>query len=104
MCLDFTELFAYNFATERPPDGEPRPPLDTVEAVRIIVMEVRVTKIEAPGPGDGTTLPVVHFTGTTRSTRDHWDVNGHATIRGVFILLPPLPSLVGRVCALFLSR
>jgi len=84
--IDFTELFAYNFASERPPDREPRPPLDTIEAIRIIVMEVRMTKIEAPAPEDNQNLPVVHFSGTSRSTHEPWDPNANSNIRGVLLI------------------
>lgn len=82
--IDFNELFAYNFASERPSDGEPRPPLDTIEAIRIIVMEVRMTKIEAPGPRDHPSLPVVHFSGNSRSTHEPWDPSASSNIRGVY--------------------
>lgn len=86
--LDFAELFAYNFASERPLDGEPRPPLDTIEEIRIIVMEVRMTKIDAPGPGDNPSLPVVHFSGMSHSTHEPWDPNANSNIRGLLFDLP----------------
>jgi hypothetical protein len=84
MCLDFTEFFAYNFAFEQPPDDEPRLPLDTTEAIRIIIMEIRTTKIEDPGFDDHPDYPVVHFTGLSRSLHDFWDPDASSDIRGEY--------------------
>ena len=80
--LDFREFFAYNFAFEQPPSGEPRPPLDTTEAIRIILMEIRTTKIEQPGKDDDPRFPIVHFTGISRSTHEFWEPNANSNIRG----------------------
>jgi hypothetical protein len=80
--LDFHELFHYNFAANQPPADVPRGPLETIEAIRLIVMELRVTSIENPGPEDGQDLPVVHFTGTSRSMHESWDPNANANMRG----------------------
>ncbi len=88
--LDYNELFLYNFVSEQPPRGEPRPPLDTSEAIRIIAMEVTVTKIEPPGPEDGQGLPVVHFKGTSRSMHEQWDPNANANLRGQYYVFPPM--------------
>lgn len=84
MCfLDFTELFTYNFVQPVPPqDDIPRPPLDTVEATRLIFMELKVTKIEQPGEDDGQDYPIVHFRGTSRSMDASYDPNAHSNIRG----------------------
>jgi hypothetical protein len=66
----------------QPAQGTPRQPIETEEATRNIIMELRTTKIEAPGPDDGQTLPVVHFTGTSRSMHQSWDPNAHSNLRG----------------------
>lgn len=81
-CLDFTEFFAYNFAFEQPPSGESRPPLNTTEAIRIIAMEIRTTKIEEPGKDDDPRLPIVHFSGISRSTHEFGGPNTNSNIRG----------------------
>ncbi len=75
-------MFSYNFASEQPLEGEPRPPIETTEAIRLIVMELRTTKIEAPGEDDGQGLPVVHFKGVSRSMHTSWDPNANSNIRG----------------------
>jgi hypothetical protein len=81
-CLDYTELFSYNFSTTPPPIDEPREPLDTGEAIRLITMSLKATRIEQPGPEDGQELPIVHFTGTSRSMHANWDANSNSVIRG----------------------
>jgi len=79
----------------------PREPLETEEAIRLITMTLRVTKIEPPGEYDGQALPIVHFKGTSevsrsnslctvitlltcaqKSMRPLWDVNANSKIRG----------------------
>jgi hypothetical protein len=45
-------------------------------------MELKVTKIEPPGPDDGQALPVVHFEGTSRSMHEPWDTNAVGNIKG----------------------
>ena len=80
--LDYTELFAYNFSSVAIPPSEPRPPLNTDEAIRMIVMHIRITKVEAPGPTDGQALPVVHFHGKSRPRYSHSDPNATAHVRG----------------------
>ena len=79
--LDYREFFAYNFASEVP-NGQARPPLNTQEAIRFIVAELRTTKVEPPGEDDGQGLPVVHFDGVSRSTNGPWDANANSKIRG----------------------
>ena len=59
-----------------------RDPLDTQEAIRLIVMKIRVTKLEAPGKDDGQELPVVHFSGTSRSMHSSWDPNANSVLEG----------------------
>lgn len=81
--LDFHDLFAYNFTTGQPEDGQPRPALNTTEAIRLITMELHTTKIEAPGPDDGQALPIVYFEGISRSSMNtSWDPNASSTITG----------------------
>lgn len=80
--LDYTELFAYNFTAPSVPAGEPRPPLNTDEAIRMIVMHVAVNSIEDPGPADHPDMPVVHFSGTSRPRYAYWDPNATANVRG----------------------
>lgn len=84
MCfLDYTELFTYNFGGPTPPTPDiPRPPLETTEVTRMIVMDLKVTKIEPPGEDDGQDYPVVHFRGTSRSLESNYDVNANSNIRG----------------------
>lgn len=59
-----------------------RPPLDVEEAVRFILMTVKVTGIEPPGEDDGKDLPVVRFEGMSRSLDDSWDENANSELRG----------------------
>ena len=89
--LDYTELFDFNFMGNPPPPTQPRPALDTEEAIRLITMKLIVTKIEPPGDNDGKTLPVVHFKGNSSSVRPSWDPNANSRIRGMLsIHLPQL--------------
>ncbi|RFU35017.1 hypothetical protein B7463_g1330, partial [Scytalidium lignicola] len=78
----FNDLFAYNFNVPQPAPHEPRAPLETTEAIRLIIMELEVTKIEPPGEEDGQDLPVVHFKGVCRSMHTSWDPNANSAIRG----------------------
>ncbi|EME78835.1 uncharacterized protein MYCFIDRAFT_98456, partial [Pseudocercospora fijiensis CIRAD86] len=94
--LDYNDLYAFNFS-ERIPDSQPREPIDTEEAIRLIRIKLQVTRIEAPGTrndedeteddGDwrsfqGERLPIVHFRGTSRSLHASWDPNANSRIRG----------------------
>lgn len=56
------------------------------EAIRLITMKLRVERIEAPGPMNGKALPVVHFTGTSRSMHQAHDPNANSRLYGE---LPP---------------
>jgi len=92
--LDYSELFQFNFGIdeqfhytlEEKPDMDP---LDTEEAVRMIVMRLKVTKIRAPnldsedGECDYKGWPVVEFKGTSRSLHSSWDPNANSFIRGI---------------------
>ena len=80
--LDYTELYDFNFSEHRPLPEEPRPPLDTEEATRLITMKIKVTKITPPEEEDGQDLPVVHFKGLSSSLRPSWDPNANSRIRG----------------------
>lgn len=80
--LDYTEFYDYNFVAAAPPPGQPRPPLDTDEDTRLIIMKLKSYKVEAPEENDGQALPVVHFRGTSHSTHAHWDPNANSKIRG----------------------
>ena len=80
--LDYTELYDHNFGGASPSASEPRPPLDTEEATRLITMRIQVTKIGPPGEEDGQALPVVHFRGTSSSVRQSWDPNANSSIKG----------------------
>ncbi|WPG98936.1 Hypothetical protein R9X50_00173800 [Acrodontium crateriforme] len=97
--LDYNDLYHFNFHTRDEP-GEPREPIDTQEAIRLIRVKLQVTRIEQPGAEDrddqdfagqeeldwsefkGERLPVVHFTGTSRSLHASWDPNANSRIRG----------------------
>ena len=80
--LDYTELYAFNFSEDQPPDGQPRPPLNTEEATRLITMTIKVTKIGPPEEDDGQDLPVVYFKGISSSLRPSWDPNANSSIKG----------------------
>ncbi|KAI1461550.1 hypothetical protein F4805DRAFT_453436 [Annulohypoxylon moriforme] len=79
--LDYTDFFAYNFTAEdQLTDDVPRPPIDVGEATRLILMKIRATRIEPPGPDDGQELPVVHFEGISRSLDDSYDENANSDL------------------------
>lgn len=78
---DYNDLYAFNFGAPIPAE-EAREPIDTKEAIRLIQLKLRVTKIEAPGEDDGQDSPVVTFKGTSRSLHASWDVNANSRIRG----------------------
>lgn len=86
--LDYTELYHYNFARERPPASQPQLPLDAEEAIRLITMKIRVIKITPPGEKDGKGLPVIHFKGVASSLRPSWDPDANSAIRGEYRQYP----------------
>jgi len=49
-------------------------------------MKIRVTKLDAPGEGDGQDLPVVHFSGTSRSMHHPWDASANSVLEGKYSL------------------
>jgi hypothetical protein len=61
---------------------EPRPPLTADEAIRHIMMDIKVTEVNPPGPFDNPALPVVHFAGKSRSIEASWDPNANSRIKG----------------------
>ncbi|KAL8947210.1 MAG: hypothetical protein Q9222_006488 [Ikaeria aurantiellina] len=86
--LDYRELFTFNFSEDQPLPGQPRPPIDTEEAIRFITVKIHVTKIEPPGEDDGQELPIVHFKGTSVSALPPVDPNANSKIRGTVRLTP----------------
>ena len=80
--LDYAELYDFNFNDEEPEDDQPRKPIDTQEAIRLITMKIHITKIEPPGEEDGQALPVVHFHGNSHSLRPHWDPSAKSKTKG----------------------
>ena len=72
----------YNFGSEDPGENHPRPPLETTEAFRLIVMKLKATKIEKPSEEDGQEMPVVHFSGYSRSMHTQFDPNANAEMKG----------------------
>lgn len=86
--LDYNDLYDFNFASERIPGDQPRGPLTIGEEIRVIVMKLKITKLEAPGQFDNQALPIAHFTGTSRSLDASWDPNANSRIRGTVMLTP----------------
>ncbi|KAL8674583.1 MAG: hypothetical protein Q9168_001026 [Polycauliona sp. 1 TL-2023] len=86
--LDYRELFIFNFSEDQPPPGQHRPPIDTEEAIRFIIVKLQVTKIEKAGDKDGQALPVVHFEGSSYSALPPVDANATSKIRGAVKLTP----------------
>lgn len=82
--LDYSELFTYNFDNPRQPPAQiPLPPLASIEAIRMITMDLKVTKITPPGEDDGEDYPVVHFRGTSKSVDSGSnDSNANSGLRG----------------------
>lgn len=80
--MDYNDLFEFNFRDSIPAD-QPRQPLQTEEAFRLIIMKLEVHKIEPPGEDDGQALPVVRFKGVSAAVRPSWDPNANSKIRGM---------------------
>jgi hypothetical protein len=84
--LDYNDFFAFNFSPDHElPANVPRRAIDVGEATRLILMKLRVTSIEPPGPEDGQALPVVHFKGVSRGLDNDYDSNANSDIRGMII-------------------
>jgi hypothetical protein len=77
--LDYNDLYAFNFSEEalKHPSDEPRDSLITDE-----VMDIQVTEVTPAGPFDNKDLPVVHFSGKSRSVNTSWDPNANSKIKG----------------------
>jgi hypothetical protein len=88
--LDYNDLYNFNFSHEglRHRGDEPRDPLTTDEAIRHIVMDLHVTNVTPGDRFDNQDLPVVHFTGKSRSIDAAWDPNANSRIRGSVRLTP----------------
>ncbi|KAH6635554.1 hypothetical protein B0J18DRAFT_419107 [Chaetomium sp. MPI-SDFR-AT-0129] len=87
--LDFSDFFHFNFPVgDRAPRDVPRAPLDAGQATRLILMRIRVSKVEPPGPGDHPDHPVTYFTGFSRALDGTWDDNADATICGTVRMTP----------------
>ena len=81
--LDYDEFFRYNFPPDDElPDDVPRQALDTMEAVRLILMKIWVTKVVPPGINNHRKYPVVHFKGVSRSVDGPWEENANSDLRG----------------------
>ncbi|OAK96673.1 hypothetical protein IQ06DRAFT_296691 [Phaeosphaeriaceae sp. SRC1lsM3a] len=79
--LDYNDLHAFNFSDSalKHPPSEPRDPLVTDEAIRHIIMDLKVTSVT---PSEDSSYPVVEFSGTSRSVDAAWDPNANSKIRG----------------------
>ena len=86
--LDYSDLYAYNFTDMQPDDREPRRPLRQEEAIRLITMKIKATKVEPGGENQAAGSLITHFEGTSRSMHVGWDPNANSGIRG-----KPLSSL-----------
>jgi len=80
---DYHDLYAFNFSQPPPPPSQPRNPIDTREAVRMIKLKLKISKIEPPGEDDGKDYPVVSFDGTSWSLQERYDSNANSLIRGL---------------------
>lgn len=90
--LDYSELYNLNFdldeefhyTLDEKPDYDPS---WTEEAVRMIVMRLKVTKLRAPNPDNGEIdykgMPVAEFIGSSHSLHTAWDSNANSMIRGI---------------------
>ncbi|KAK3390523.1 hypothetical protein B0H63DRAFT_465889 [Podospora didyma] len=88
--LDFNDFFSYNFPLGDPlPDHVPRPALNVGEATRLILMKIRVTKVEPAGEGyRNKDHPVVHFEGLSRALDEMWDDETDSDLRGTVSMTP----------------
>lgn len=85
--LDYNDFFAFNFSPDNDlPANVPRRAIEVGEATRLILMKIRVTSIEPPGPEDGQALPVVQFKGVSRGLDHSYDTNANSDLRGMIKL------------------
>jgi F-box-like len=80
--LDYNDFVRFNFERNNWPRDGRRPPVHTQEALRLIRMMVKVTKIEKAKEGDGQELPIVHFEGRSCSMHMLWDPNANSRLTG----------------------
>lgn len=91
MCfLDYNDLYNFNFTDEAlaHPAELPRDPFVKEEAIRHIIMNIKVTEVVRAEEGENQDLPVVHFDGRSRSVDASWDPNANSKIRGSVRLTP----------------
>jgi hypothetical protein len=83
-------LYRYNFSADamKVPSDQPRDALVAEEAIRHIIMDLHITDVTAPGPFDNPDLPIVHFTGKSKSVDAAWDPNANSGIKGTVRLTP----------------
>ncbi|KAL9607027.1 MAG: hypothetical protein Q9167_008019 [Letrouitia subvulpina] len=86
--LDYRDLYDFNFSGTQPPSNQPRPPIETEEEIRFIIMKVYVTGLSPPGDEDGKALPVAHFRGTAKLVPPFGDENDDSKLRGIVRLTP----------------
>lgn len=82
--LDYNDFYLFNFSDHLPgaPRLQPRDPIYREEAIRLITLKLRVTKLESPGRYDNPALPVVHFSGRSQSMIPSFEPNANSAIRG----------------------
>lgn len=86
---DYSDFFNFNFPHGVPlPADEPRPALNVGGAMRLILLRMRVDKIDPPGAGDHPNYPVVHFVGFSRALDGAWDDNADSDLRGSVRMTP----------------
>jgi hypothetical protein len=86
--LDYSDFFHFNFTTRNVPDSVTMPPLHAGEATRLIIMEVKVVRIDPPGPDEHPDWPIVHYEGQSRSLDDIFDDNANSDLRGKSVICP----------------
>ncbi|SPQ23754.1 aca2fa22-c3ee-45fd-a060-ed797279f8c2 [Thermothielavioides terrestris] len=88
-CWDYSDFFNFNFPViDRLPRDVPRAPLNAGQATRLILMRIRVTKIEPPGERDHPDHPVVYFEGFSRALDGSWAEDADANLRGTVRVTP----------------
>lgn len=63
-------------------------PLNVGQATRLLLLRMRVAKVEPPGDGDHPDHPVTYFQGFSRALDGSWDDNADADIRGTVRVTP----------------
>ena len=82
--LDYSDLYQFNFSDPAPPDDQPRPELDQEEAIRLITMKLRVTKLEkvpdaVHAPGSSKAKEVAHVDHDSEYVDEDEHVEGKAS-------------------------